>query len=149
MQTYDVDIRSSLSSASSQIAKDSSAIPASLTTFGFVETLEQVVKLLRKFIRFPRSSKSSKDKTASRRSCIRWTQNQRNKLSYRRWCTKLNCKCRGLGKKIEPLITVMPTYANSCSKQINDRGGCIEIKPLMLSISNRKSTTIPSGIICY
>lgn len=40
MQTYEVDIKSSRSSASSHIAKDARAIPASRTTFGFVEILE-------------------------------------------------------------------------------------------------------------
>jgi len=82
---YEVDIRSSRSSASSQIANDATAIPASLMTFSFdsVGIEAKLGSLLRKFILLSRSSKTSKGKTASRRYCRLWT-TQKIKLVCRR-----------------------------------------------------------------
>lgn len=70
-QAYDVDMSNSLSSSSSQDAKDANATAASSTILGFgIGSPELLLRLLRKYERLFRSKKMSNGNTACNRSCI-------------------------------------------------------------------------------
>lgn len=67
-RTYDVEINNSRSSASSQTTSDAKAMPASLTTLGFLGESEHVARSLKKLTRFFLSSKRSNGRTACKRT---------------------------------------------------------------------------------